>query len=47
MLEDSQELLQRLLEYLRHWDGSEMRYPKFPSDALPGSEFSSQSEQTA
>jgi Autographiviridae endonuclease VII len=38
MLEDSQELLFRLMEYLRHWDGSEMRYPKFPSDAWPSSE---------
>jgi hypothetical protein len=45
MLEDSQELLFRLMEYLRHWDGSEMHYPKFPSDAWPDSEVSSQSER--
>lgn len=54
MLEDSQELTQRILEYLRKYDGPEMQYPKLP---LPGifdscpvpevSQSSSQTEQTA
>lgn len=50
MLEDSQELTQRILEYLRRHDGPEMSYPKlalvgmFDHIPLPGNSRS-QSEQ--